>query len=335
MKSQEHNSLPEEFLREFQNGTPDSRRKAIRVWELLENVEQEPLNVPSTEDALRDLNALIDEKPDFQTRAGDRAPRRKQRKWAIKQPVFSVALAFLVLLLGVSTYFAMPVEHNAVSGERMAVLLPDGSEVQLNNESSIRYSRGFRILFGLKAPTRKVELDGEAFFVVAENGRPFNVTTFNAEVIVLGTGFNVRAYSEDVESETRVTLEHGKVQVDLTGNADEGHIVLDEKGQQAIVKDNDLEKIEVAEQEKLLGWVTAWRTNGFVALDLSVEALVNQIERYYATKIEVSEELSLSPVDLFYTNSAPTIEQILTELCISGNCSFRKTASGYLLLPAE
>ena len=36
MKSREHNSLPEDILSEFQNGTTDSRQKALRVWELLE-----------------------------------------------------------------------------------------------------------------------------------------------------------------------------------------------------------------------------------------------------------------------------------------------------------
>ena len=335
MKSQEHNSMSEEFLREFQNGTTDSRQKAIRVWELLENVEEESLNVPSTEDALRDLNALIDEKPDLKTMARDRMPRRQQKRLSFRQPVFAFALACVVLLLGLSSYFARPVVHQTAPGEQASVLLPDGSEVQLNSSSSIKYNRSFRTVLGLKATTRMVELEGEAFFTVAEDGRLFKVKTFNAEVLVLGTGFNVRSYSMDSEGETRVTLEHGRVQVDLVGNTDETQVVLSEKGQQAIVKNTELEKIEPAQEEKILGWATAWRSNGFVALDLSVDALINQIERHYATSIEVSEALSLTPVDLFYTNAAPTIEQILTELCISGNCSFRETASGYLLLPAE
>ena len=335
MKRREHNAMPDEFLKEFQNGTSDSREKAKRVWELLGTVESDSLNIPTTDDALKDLSARIGEGSFEPVRARDRAPVARKRKVRLRQSVFSFVAACCVFLIGVMGYLSVPVTHHTTPGEKALVQLPDGSEVFLNNESSIQYKRSFRQWYGAKASERIVQLDGEAFLVVAKDGRPFKVNTFNAEVTVLGTAFNVRAYSVDADAETRITLDHGSVQVDAVSGNDQTGVILNEKGQQAVVKKSSLEKMDANNQARSLEWITSWRTDGFVAMGLSLEALVGQIERHYATEIGISEELSLTPMDLIYPTSAPAIEQILSDFCISERCSFRKTGSGYFLIPSE
>lgn len=337
MKRREPNSLPDEILQEFQNGTSDSRAKALRIWELLDSVEEAPLNIPSTEDALKELESMIDAPAVTRARATDRAPRRLNKTRSARRLFVSMAAACAAVLVGVMAYFSVPVEFAAGAGEQLSVVLPDGSEIELNNDSSIKYNRHFRDWYGGKSATRTVSLEGEAFFTVAKNGTPFKVETFNTTVTVLGTGFNVRAYSGDLEGETRITLDHGKVQVDIAGEANSGQesLILDSKGEQAVVKASGAEKMNSGADENALGLATAWRSKGFVAMGLSVESLFSQIERYFGVELEYAEELSLEPMDLIYRDKEPSIEQVLTDFCISEECSYQKTASGFMLLPVR
>ena len=100
------------------------------------------------------------------------------------------------------------------SGEYKLVL-SDGTKVWLNSASKLKYPVAFT------GGQRKVFLEGEAYFKVAKNEKqpfvaadtvhPFLVETSGMSVTVLGTGFNVMAYPEEMEA--AVTLVHGKVGV--------------------------------------------------------------------------------------------------------------------------
>lgn len=90
--------------------------------------------------------------------------------------------------------------------EKARVKFSDGTSVILNAASSLRFPKKFN------GPRREVYLDGEAYFEVAHNPeRPFIVHTHGAEVEVLGTKFNVRAWDEDADM--GVTVRQGKVSV--------------------------------------------------------------------------------------------------------------------------
>lgn len=90
-------------------------------------------------------------------------------------------------------------------GMDFKVVLPDGSEVWLNAESTIEFPSAFR------TGTREVKLKGEAFFKVAHDEHsPFIVTSEKMRVRVLGTEFNMRSYTAE---EPCVALVNGKVEV--------------------------------------------------------------------------------------------------------------------------
>ena len=77
-------------------------------------------------------------------------------------------------------------------GEHKQVTLPDGTVVHLNAGTVMRYPTEFT------SDIRLVEMEGEAFFnVMRDEGKPFIVRTRQADVKVLGTSFNVKAYQED------------------------------------------------------------------------------------------------------------------------------------------
>ncbi len=90
--------------------------------------------------------------------------------------------------------------------ESQTVALTDGSSIELNADSEIRYPEEF------KGKKRVVELKGEAFFEIArDTTRPFVVRTGEIEIRVLGTSFNVDANAQ--EDSIEVQVETGLVEV--------------------------------------------------------------------------------------------------------------------------
>lgn len=99
-------------------------------------------------------------------------------------------------------------------GQRIYMTLPDGTQAWLSPRSVIKIPNEF------SKDERSVELDGEGFFSVTKDvARPFVVKTEHYNIKVLGTKFNVFAYSESDRFETN--LVEGRVQVSNTIHPDE------------------------------------------------------------------------------------------------------------------
>ena len=131
-----------------------------------------------------------------------RAGRRRRLRW-LGYVAAACAVALLVLQWWNSRGWEV-IETDA--GQQFVHQLPDGSVVELNAATTLRY-RPER--FGRE---RSVELSGEAFFDVVE-GSGFEVRTEEGRVRVLGTTFNVlsRAAAFSVDCFT------GRVAVTLRG----------------------------------------------------------------------------------------------------------------------
>jgi len=93
-------------------------------------------------------------------------------------------------------------------GVRSVFTLTDGTEIRLNADSRLEYPAKF------SDSTRDVFLIGEAFFDVSKDAaHPFIIHTKDMDIKVLGTTFNVKAYSN--ENVTETTLLHGAITVML------------------------------------------------------------------------------------------------------------------------
>lgn len=93
---------------------------------------------------------------------------------------------------------------NVPRGGEYQLMLSDGSKVQLNSMSSLRFPVQFA------QDCRLVELEGEAYFEVSKTGQPFIVQTKGMKIEVLGTTFNISAYANE---EYQTTLVSGSVKV--------------------------------------------------------------------------------------------------------------------------
>jgi len=92
------------------------------------------------------------------------------------------------------------------AGQRVNLKLPDGTSVWLNARSKMVYPAVF------SSTKREVKLDGEAYFEVEhDEKKPFVIHTQKCDIEVLGTKFNVEAYSDSEEFCT--SLMEGAVKV--------------------------------------------------------------------------------------------------------------------------
>jgi ferric-dicitrate binding protein FerR (iron transport regulator) len=107
---------------------------------------------------------------------------------------------------------AVTIERNNPLGQKSKILLPDGSTVWLNAGSKLTYDNEYNFM------SRRLELEGEAYFEVAKNEQlPFQVFTDDLVITALGTAFNVNAFSnQDFE---KVALRTGKVRVECLDNS--------------------------------------------------------------------------------------------------------------------
>lgn len=127
-------------------------------------------------------------------------------RWAamICLPIFLAFFTYYLLNISTSGDARVPFIVKADKGDKATVILPDGTDVILNSASRLSYLGDFG------KDERRVELEGEGYFKVAHDDRhTFIVQVGEVEVKVLGTVFNVNAYSDD--RDVTVVLLEGKV----------------------------------------------------------------------------------------------------------------------------
>ncbi len=192
-------------------------------------------------------------------------------------------------------------------GGQFQISLPDGSRVWLNAGSSLRFPTLFT------GGERKVELTGEAYFEIAKNAAmPFKVLANNSEIRVLGTHFNVMAYSDERHMNT--TLLEGSVQI-LKG-ADKITI----KPGQAAMLSKSTDKITVADVDA--DQSIAWKNGDFIFVDESIESIMRKVSRWY--DVEVSYTGNMNNKDFTGTISRnKNVSELLRMLELTGAIHFK------------
>ena len=163
-------------------------------------------------------------------------------------------------------------------------LLPDGTAVFMNSQSSVSYSNLFAA-----AKERRVTVSGEVFLDVAKDvNRPFIVHLNQMQIKVLGTSFNIKAY--DDSEFIRVTLAKGLIRT-KAGNSE---FTVD-PGQQLFFDKNT--------QHSLLRYVnvedeTGWMHGVYTFKEESLKEIARVIEDWY--NVNVIFETAASS-DIVYT----------------------------------
>lgn len=177
-------------------------------------------------------------------------------------------------------------------GGEYELMLPDGTKVWLNSDSELKFPLAF------PGNERLVSLKGEAYFEVShDKSKPFQVELEGMKVVVLGTSFNIYAYSDQINA----TLVKGSVEIQASGE----HYKL-VPGEQASLREGQvkIEKVDVAEQ-------IGWKEGKFIFRSKRLEEVMTTLSRWY--NLEVVYQ-SPKVKDLHFTGNVPrhaTISELL------------------------
>lgn len=222
--------------------------------------------------------------------------------------VRAAAIFLVILLSGLATYFIandinsevdrIVQESDAVfkqsmlaDGQTASLYFGDGSVIQLNAGSSLRYPEKFAL------DKREVYLSGEAFFTISrDENRPFIVYAGNTITHVLGTSFNIRAY--DGDDKLQVVVAEGKVAVTQapatqksnpdglksSGLIDDEKVILLERNQWMTYHT----KSEIIERgEGDIRELIAWKDRVLVFRSMPFRDVAGMLERWYGVKFKI------------------------------------------------
>lgn len=229
------------------------------------------------------------------------------RKISLSSNILRLSAAALIFLMLGSAFFigfySKTVSTGA--GEMANLVLPKGSEVVLNAETSLKYKPLMWIF------RRDVGLEGEAWFEVS-SGSKFTVTSEPGQTSVLGTSFNI--YSRKGAYE--VSCYTGRV---LVGSAISGKEVILEPEQKVIISN---EGEPLLREEPSVSPDRDWRKGYFRFTSTPVTRVFDEIARQYGIDINGTESM-----DLVYTGNfskEQDVNEVMKLVCRAFGIDFVK-----------
>lgn len=239
-------------------------------------------------------------------------PPVPRRRLVFRPFVYAVAAVALVLLsLG---FFARNYSRtiDTKAGEHFTAMLPDGSSVLLNAETSMRYLPYWWRF------ERKLWFNGEGFFEV-KKGKKFSVVSELGETVVLGTSFNIFAR----ENIYKVTCITGSVKVISPKNQS---LVLFPNTKAEIDENGTIKLIEQAEPTI----ETGWKNQLFFFTAAPLAEVFREIERQYGIRLKNTAV----PVGLYTGNfrKENKVEDVLKVVCLPMGLDYKKLSDKEFLI---
>lgn len=209
-------------------------------------------------------------------------------------------------------------EVKSAYGIQSKIELPDGTLVYLNSGSTLRFPQSFD-----QFEQRKVSLNGEACFAVSKNERqPFIVEVNDLDIKVVGTTFNVEAYSDNPE--VTIALLEGKVFLKREADKENDDLVALLPNQVATFNksDNSLTKTNVSDLYKY----TAWISGRIVFFNDPIETVVNKLGKWYNIDIQIADK-DLENYRFTGTFIDESLEQILNILGLTSPMTYHIISS--------
>lgn len=265
-----------------------------------------------------DMEAIRKRKKNVQDKIFAQIQERKKRK-IYRLTFISVAASLLVLFtLGYNFFIDKPenatiawIEKSTPKGVRDSVLLADGSKIYLNGGSVLKYPRKFT------GKTRDVSFNGEGYFEIAKNpDKPFLINTEQIEVKVLGTKFNLKAYTNDMSVET--ILEEGHVQI----RHSESNQIRDMRPNDCVTFDKQMNTFSTKQVDPLRA--SMWRNGKYSFHSTPLVEFTQSLERGFGVTFVIEDpDITTKHFTGDFTQGE-TIDEILNILEISSNIKFRK-----------
>ncbi len=211
--------------------------------------------------------------------------------------------ASVAILIGLSFFMLdkLGMEEFVANDDIEEIVLPDGSTITLNQNSSISYNTFFWSL------NRNINLTGQAYFDV-EKGNTFKVSTRNGEVKVLGTEFDIVESKDKFE----VFCFEGKVAVKSNEEAE----VFLAAGMATVLENKTLSRPFTFNMEK----IAAWKNGLFYFEKESLSSVFLNIENHY--KVDIIINTSIEDKDFSGVFKKGDIETVMEIVCSSMGLSY-------------
>jgi ferric-dicitrate binding protein FerR (iron transport regulator) len=239
--------------------------------------------------------------------------------------------AMAIFMVGVGFYsyqeyqdpeaVALIERHNG-TGMRSMITLSDGTRIWLNADSKVSYPEMF------VGDTREVHLTGEAFFSVAHNTqKPFYIQLNKASIRVVGTSFNVKAYSNEENIQTSV----------LTGKV--AFISRTEKSQSLndtvyLVKNNKV-TYSLSTGKMETGITNAqddreWINGKLICKSETLESIARQLERNFGKQVVIKDP-KVGQYRFTGTFEESSLEEILQYLAMTRSFKYSITEKALVI----
>ncbi len=288
------------------------------VWNLTDFAMPE-LDEADVEAALDAVNAKIDAIEETETNVVQMPWLRRNYRY-----VSGVAAAFLIALfvgfLVRNNPFNSTVTYAYNGQNESSYVLPDGTSVNFNSESTISYPEHFT------KSERSVDFEGVAYFDVAKDEtHPFVLHCNNMDVEVLGTSFLLNA-EKNAERYT-VDLYTGKVK--MTAFDEKGNVlslVEVNPGERGVwnTSSSELKTMnysEVKEDELKTEHVLVFNNE-------MLSKIVEALEYIYKVEIDLGESCASKKLTARFSDDE-SIDEVLETIALVSEVTVTKTDAGY------
>lgn len=227
-------------------------------------------------------------------------------------------LIFPLLIAGGFIYYSSVAHHKmngeqlvlytiyAPQGSRVAFNLPDGTSGMLNSCSTLSYSLPFN-------DKRQVQFEGEAWFEVShDEEHPFEISTGNSKVKVLGTSFNLSAYPS--ENYVEIVLQKGELEFQHNESGDKVLMIPSER----LVCQKGIITRSVTDAGKY----NSWTEGKLVFRSDPMAEVARRIERWYNVKVVIADH-ELEKYSFRATFMDDKLEEVLRCLSLTSPIRYR------------
>ena len=234
------------------------------------------------------------------------------------------AAASVLLLLGI-WYITQkpgvngpePVSYHTLQNEVNDIVLPDGSELWLNENSSLELPNSF------DKRQKKVKLKGEAYFEVARNEeKAFKVFAGRTTTKVVGTSFYLKSYDKE---KVLLIVNNGKVKFYKNLQPQKGIVFsAGDKGEYF-----DATNEIIKEKNNNVNYLS-WKTGILTFSDTPLSEVCSILTDHF--KVPVKSNLEDSAFSITGTFNNENLEDILATISLTLDIKISDTENGFVIV---
>lgn len=196
------------------------------------------------------------------------------------------------------------------------IVLADGTEVILNSNSKLHYPTSFA------GDKREVTLDGEAYFKVKKDFKPFIVKSGGVTTEVYGTEFNIQSFGDNI---VKTILVSGSVGVRVNDSAKEERLrpnqmtTVDTNSGNITIKNVDVKRY------------TAWVDGCFRYDSEKIGNAIDEFSRWYGVEFQFTKLSSREEVITALFEKSLSLDKILLTIEKATTLRFIKKGGKYIV----